>query len=304
MTVWRPEAALPTGRRPGRDRGLPGLLLCGLLACSLAQAAPEPPAAAAGTASPANAALVPYHARYAVYRNGKLTGKIDIDLGQQGNRWVIRSEARGTHGLARILAARDNEESAGYVIDGRFRPDRYYRHTRVAGIDDRWTVHFDWKQRRVSVVHDNDDPLLLDMLDQDALDPLALKLDMRHRLASDGFETLASSQALAEGEPALHFDMVEEDEIDEQVFRVLPPEWMETSLGCLRTTVVEKVRQNSTRYTRAWHAPELDYMEVRMEHGKTGGNHMEMRITQLTVNGVDVTPRPGCAARQAAGETE
>jgi hypothetical protein len=95
---------------------------------------------------------------------------------------------------------------------------------------------------------------------------------------------------------------VEEDEIDEQNFRILPPEWMETSLGCLRTAVVEKIRHNSKRYTRAWHAPELDFLEVRMEHGKTGGNHIELRITELTIDGVDIEPRPGCAARQAAGE--
>jgi hypothetical protein len=96
--------------------------------------------------------------------------------------------------------------------------------------------------------------------------------------------------------------MVEEDKIDEQNFRILDPERMETSLGCLRTVVVEKIRENSKRYTRAWHAPELDFIEVRMEHGKTDGNHLEMRITELTVDGVAVQPSPGCAARQASGD--
>ena len=95
--------------------------------------------------------------------------------------------------------------------------------------------------------------------------------------------------------------MVEEDEIDEQNFRLLPAEWMETSLGCLRTTPVEKIRRNSKRYTRAWHAPDLDFIEVRVEHGKTGGNHLEMRITALSFGQEPVAPRLGCSALQRPG---
>lgn len=238
-------------------------------------------------------ALEPYGARYAIYRNGKLTGKVEVALERHADRWIIRSEGSGTHGLARILAARDNEDVAGRLVDGRFRPDRYRRHTRVAGIDDRWTVDFDWERRRVSIVYDRHDPLLLDMSSPgigDALDPLSLKLEMRHRLSGP--------------EPQLQFQMVEEDEIDEQSFRILPPERMETSLGCLATIPVEKIRQGSTRYTRAWHAPDLAFVEVRVEHGKTDGNHLEMRITELTLDGVEVAPRPACAALQSAAETD
>jgi hypothetical protein len=233
--------------------------------------------------------LQPYQARYAIYRNGKLTGKTELTLLRRGERWVIRSAGSGTHGLARILAARDNEEVNGRLQDGRFRPDRYTRHTRVAGIDDRWRVEFDWATRRVSIAHDEDDPLWLDMI-EDSLDPLTLKLEMRRRLR--------------QGDLPLHFQMVEEDEIDEQKFRLLPREWMETSLGCLLTVPVEKIRYESKRYTRAWHAPALEFIEVRVEHGKSGGNHWELRITELSFDGSDVAPSPGCAAMQSkASET-
>jgi hypothetical protein len=269
----------------GAARALLAVLLSTLLPMLLLAPAPAD-AAADPTADEYR--LVPYAARYTIYRNGKLTGKVDVALERHGDRWIVRSEGSGTHGLARILAARDEEDVTGHLRDGRFRPDRYQRHTRVAGIDDRWTVSFDWAAREVSIVHDRGDPLVLDMPSEDALDPLSLKLEVRQRLSQP--------------DPRLHFQMVEEDEIDEQNFRVLEPEWLETSLGCLRTVGVEKIRAGSTRYTRAWHAPELDYIEVRMEHGKTDGNHLEMRITELTVDGVAVQPRPGCAARQAAGD--
>lgn len=275
MTASQPDRR-PPRRTPSRAALLALFLLAGTAGTATARAADD-------------FNLLPYQARYALYRNGKLTGKVEVSLEQHGDRWIVRSEGSGTHGLARILAARDNEDVAGHVHEGRFRPDLYHRHTRVAGIDDRWTVDFDWDSGKVSIVLDRDDPLVLQMPESGALDPLSLKLEMRNRLSHP--------------DPQLHFQMVDEDEIDEQKFRVLPSEWMETSLGCLKTTVVEKIRHNSKRYTRAWHAPELDFIEVRMEHGKTGGNHIEVRITELSVDGVEITPRPGCAARQAAAES-
>ena len=231
----------------------------------------------------ATPAVAPYEARYSIYRDGKLTGKMEVELTYRGDRWTIQSAGSGTYGLARILGARDNEEASGRLADGRFRPDRYRRHTLVAGLDDDWAFGFDWNERKVSVTHNRQDALVLDMVGE-SLDPLSLKLQMRQRLAT--------------GNPDLQFHMVEEDKVDVQRFRLLPEERMETSLGCLRTLPVEKIRHNSTRYTRAWHAPELGFIEVRMAHGKTDGNHLEMRITELILDGVQVAPWPGCSALQ------
>jgi hypothetical protein len=230
------------------------------------------------------AEIKPYSARYSIYRNGQLTGKVEVRLHQQGENWVIESEVSGTHGLARILDARDNEKVVGRIRDGRFMPDSYSRHTRLTGMDDLSTVNFDWDARSVQIIRDKE-KMTLD-LGSDALDPLSLKLEMRQRLSQQN--------------PDMTFWLVDEDEITEQNFRILKAEKLETSLGCLETTPVEKVRRNSKRYTRAWHAPGLDHVAVRIEHGKTGGNHMEMRITELTLAGTAVPPQPGCAAIQVA----
>ncbi len=235
---------------------------------------------------PETDSLLPYEARYAIYRNGRLTGKLEVALERHGERWIIRSNGSGTHGLARILAASDSEQALGRLMDGRFRPDFYTRHTRWAGIDDRWKVEFDWTARRVAIQHDRHDKVWVQMVG-DSLDPLSLKLEMRQRLRRTGQD--------------LRFHMVEEDEIDEQNFRRLPGEWLETSLGCVLTVPVEKIRHESKRYTRAWHAPDLGFIEVRMEHGKTGGSHHEVRITELALGDIDIVPRPGCAARQSGG---
>jgi hypothetical protein len=231
------------------------------------------------------AELQPYSARYSIYRNGKLTGKLDVTLAPEGERWALRSELAGTHGLARIVGARDSEHVLGRVDEaGRFLPDEYARNTRVAGVTDRWEAAFDWSADRVEVVHDGKERFQLP-LEGRAMDPLSLKLEVQRRLR--------------EPAPDLGFLMVEEDEIDPQNFRTLEREWLETALGCLDTIPLEKIRNNNRRYTRAWHAPDFGNVEVRVEHGKTGGDHLEMRITELTWNGERIAARPGCAARQA-----
>lgn len=235
--------------------------------------------------APAWGGLSAYEARYSIYRNGKLIGKLDIELANRGGVWELNSTGSGTHGLARILRAKDREQVTGRVEDGQFVPGRHTRHTRVAGIDDKWESIFDWESNQVTVVHDGKKEHVLS-LQGEALDPLSLKLEMRRRLEESNAD--------------LSFLMVEEDEIEEQNFRQLESEWLETALGCMETTPIEKVREKSTRYTRAWHAPALGNIEVRVEHGKVGGDHLEMRITELSFGGDEVLARPGCAAMQSA----
>jgi len=231
----------------------------------------------------------PYEARYAVYRNGELIGQAELRLQQHGDRWIISSEGSGTHGLARLLGATDTEQVEGQFAGGKFLPAQYFRHTRVAGVDHWWHARFDWPGNRVAVSQGRNAEapgLELDMGDG-ALDPLSLKLELQRRLRDD--------------ERELSFFLVDEDEIKPQTYRVLPQERLETSLGCLDTLPVERVRTGSSRYTRAWYAPDLEYITVRLEHGKTGGDHMEMRISELIVEGTLVQARSACQGGHSSG---
>ena len=230
--------------------------------------------------------MQPFHARYAIYRNGQLAGKANVNLSRDGDLWVMHTEGVGTHGLGRILRVSDSEHVEGNVTQGRFLPLRYTHHTRVAGIDRDWTAYFDWPNSTVYITKGNNQDALPLSLEQGGLDALSLKLELQRRLEVQ--------------DPDMVFHMVDEERIKEQQYRVLPSERIETSLGCLNTIPVTRLRTNSTRYTRAWHSPDIDFFMVRMEHGKTNGDHMEMRITELVVDGKPIAPLASCSALQGS----
>ncbi len=228
--------------------------------------------------------LQEYSARYSLYRNGKLAGKAHIQLRNEGDKWIMSTEGSGTHGLARILRAKDREYVEGHLQDGRFLPLRFEHDVTVAGIGNQWTALFDWPSDTVTVEIDRKSLEL--PLQGEALDGLSLKLELQRRLRHN--------------EENLDLLLVDENEVKPQSFRKLPIEMLETSLGCLETIPVERVRStDSTRYTRAWHAPALDYLTVRLEHGKTDGDHMEMRIAELQQAGQPHTGGLGCSSRQS-----
>jgi hypothetical protein len=220
-----------------------------------------------------------------VYRNGKLTGELEITYEQNGNRWNISSEGTGTRGLAHFLRAKENEYAEGTFVQGRFQPISYTYYKRVAGNDDLWTAGFDWDQGTVDITRGKK-VLTLDTA-SGTVDALSLKLELRRRLR--------------DRDPDLVFMQVDDDKIKEMVYRVLEPEEIETRLGCLLTTPVERIHLGGTRFSRSWHAPELDFIMVRLEHGKSNGDDIEMRIAELKFDQQKVKSGSGCAAPQASG---
>lgn len=235
-------------------------------------------------AAAAENSVEPYSARYAVYRNGKLQARAEFLLQKEGETWIMKSESIGTHGMARLMKFRDYEFVEGHFEGSVFQPQRYVHELKWLGPNQNWAAEFDWENESVTVT-ENGETRTFDLV-EGAVDPMSLQLEMRRQLAAS--------------EPRLEFMLVEEEELELQRFRTLPAERLETSLGCLHTQPVEKVREGSSRFTRFWHASELSHIPVRMEHGKTDGDQMELRITELSIGGEPVEPKPGCAAAQGA----
>jgi hypothetical protein len=138
--------------------------------------------------SPAQASgdvMQPYSARYAVYRNGKLTARAEVQLLKQGENWLIKSESVGTHGMARFLKFRDYEYVEGYFKNQRFLPVRYVHELKWMGPNQDSAADFDWEAKRVTVTTDGETATL--ELAEGALDPMSLlSLSGRRQISVTG----------------------------------------------------------------------------------------------------------------------
>lgn len=221
---------------------------------------------------------VPFDAVYEVRVDGKPRLEARITLVREGESWKLSSTSSGTRGLARLLRVSSEEHSSGRWRDGRLQPLEYRHHTTVVGRDDRWSASYDWEEQVVTT-HTEDGEFELP-LEENTMDPLSV--------------TLALGRHLASGAPEFTIGVLDEDEIDEHLYRTSPPGPLQTELGCLEVVELERIRENSERYSTGWYASELDHVPVRARHGKRGGREFDMRILWLELDGKTVAAREDC----------
>jgi len=224
------------------------------------------------------AAAHEFRAEYQVLVDGKPRLEITIKMSRQGDFWVLNSEGRGTKGLARMLGVSSAETSRIERVGDTFRPIEFSHHSRVAGRDERWSAGFDHGENQVQLIHEEGTSVF--EISPGTWDPLSLTLELRHRLAA--------------GETDFEVRVADEDEIDSHRYRAGAPRQLKTSVGCLAVIELERVRENSSRYSRGWYAVEYGFMPVRIQHGKTGGKDFDMRIRQLVIASEDVQAPQSC----------
>lgn len=222
----------------------------------------------AGSAALAHGPL-PFEAVYDVHVDGKPRLESRIQLGRSDGRWLLSSNSEGTHGLARFLNVSSTERSVGQWSDGGFQPSEFTHHSKVAGVDQRWQAAFDWSAETV-LTRTEDGEFTLE-LGAETTDPLSL--------------TLALGRHLAAGATDFEVEVVDEDTIDIHRYQRVRTESMQTALGCLEVVVLERIRENSSRYSTGWYAIALNYLPVQLRHGKRGGREFDMRIRSLTLDG-------------------
>jgi len=223
----------------------------------------------------------PLEARYELLRNDKSLGEASLAYRSDASGWRLESHSVGTRGSARLLGFKEHSVSEGEWLEGLPRPTSFDQVVRAALIDHGWKADFDWAAARVATRHKDGESSL--ELSDGAVDPLTLGLRIR--------------AGLARGEDHWTVPMLDKDEIEANEFATAEEELIDTSLGCLATRRVDKVRPpENKRYTRTWYARDLGWAPVRVEHGKTGGNHVETRILSLSLDGKPVSARPPCEA--------
>ena len=219
-----------------------------------------------------------FEARLEVLRNGKEMGEMVVTYTSADGTWRLESRTRGTRGLAKFIGLEEASATEGDWLDGNARPLRFER-TIDAIKTFRWSADFDWEKGVVRSVHRDGESML--ELQPGVIDENAIGLRIR--------------TGLLRGENDWHLLAVDEDEIEQEHFTVQKVERIQTALGCLEAHRVDKIRDpSSKRYTRTWYARDLDFVPVRVEHGKKGDEHVESRLVGMTLEGRDVTKGPDC----------
>jgi hypothetical protein len=220
----------------------------------------------------------PYQAVYDVYVDGKLRMETRASMAGDGTSWLLRNEGEGIKGLARFLNVSNSDQARVHWSADGIRPQHFSHHAKVAGKEDAWSAEFDWRTATLATEHAEGRSGLA--LESGTYDPLSL--------------TLAVRQNLAAGLERWEVLVVDEDKLDKHVYAAQPATSLQTALGCLRVIPVERVRENSRRFSTGWYAPSLDFMLVRLQHGKRGDREFDMRIRELAVAGESVSGSGAC----------
>jgi Protein of unknown function (DUF3108) len=243
-------------------------LLVALLACAALGSRAQPPerTADAPLVAPPPATLKPFTARYKVEAFGFTAGTADIILeGGTGGRYHYTT-ALHPHGLFRVLIPSGATLTTSAETDGAsVRPMRYREDDGTEATGEDVTLDFDWNHEVVQgVAHDKAVRLSLPANTQD---PMSLQLAVLTDFAN-------------QREP-VRYSMVDKTEVKEYDYKSEGRARLDTALGPLDTVIYSSSRPGSSKVTRVWYAPALDFTPVRSDQIDDGKVRIRMTLLSL-----------------------
>ena len=226
-----------------------------------------------------SAAIPPdYTAVYQVLRNNKTLAEVTIQLSHQDGISTMHGYTHSMQGLASILNAKGVQTVTGSWRNGEFMPDHFSFSFSVIGYKSAWEAEFDWPGETVTTRTKNGQFQL--PLDARAFDPLSLMLN--------------TSSLLASAQGRMTVNVIDEDVIKNHVYEADHDEPIESNLGCLNTTLVKRIRENSKRTSQVWYANDYDHVPVQIQHFRKNRKGLSMEIKTLEVAGNTIQPVDRC----------
>lgn len=216
------------------------------------------------------AGLSPFEASYTVERNGKRIGHSTVSLAPLSDgQWEYRIQTQGNKGMAALLKIRSTE-TVTIEVDpaGSVRPLRYRSDVSSRVKDRQRDADFDWTTRRATGNNDGDRWSLPLQAGYTVSPMLNLDIQLALRKGQDAFE----GTTIDKGKPrSMRFTRDQQQHI-------------ETGLGSLRATEVNRVRDDdSSRATVTWFAQDLGYLPIRLEqHQLEKGDDTIMTLESFT----------------------
>ncbi len=224
------------------------------------------------SAAQANDTVPTYTAHYDVEYRGRRIGDSVHTLEQQGETYRFTSVTQA-RGIARLLRRRPLvEESRFELQDGMPRPLEFSLEDGTRRGEDNLTIDFDWTSGVAQVATEDgrlELPLEPGVHDRATLQ-LALMLELEAAAA-----------------PSASHPLIDDTSIKVYDYELAGEETLDTAAGTYETIKIVQRREDSSRYTLIWFAPDLRYLPVRIEQRRE-----DETLTSLQLESVLGLPDP------------
>lgn len=214
-----------------------------------------------GAATLHAANLRPMMATYSVTRDGKPIGDANYSLAANSDgSWTLRSQTRGSAGMAKLLGLDVREESTFRWIDGKAQGMHYDYKQDAAIKSKRREIDFDWQAQQARV-HDNGKNFAY---------PIPSGAIDRSTVA------IALGQAVAAGAHDANLPVAVKDHVEQQSFAARGAEKITVPAGSFNAVRVE--RTDAAGKARSWYAPEVTTLPLRVEQMQGDGSMIVMEL--------------------------
>jgi hypothetical protein len=206
-------------------------------------------------------------ASYAVTYRGLSAGTITFTFAHDPATGRYRFETRPDPSpLARLFVSRAAIERSVMEIGPQgVRPMAWTLDDGKASKKDDGELHFDWARERVT-----------GLIEGESID-LPLEAGVQDRSSLQ----IAVSTALLRGSEPGTVALIDDNRIKHYTYTRKEPAVQETKAGKFDTVVYESARTGSSRISRLWLAPQLDYLPARAEQIRKGKVETVMVLTAL-----------------------
>jgi hypothetical protein len=220
--------------------------------------------AAASSAFAADAPLAPFSAEYVALRNGEELGSTTLALSDNHDgTWQLRSETRGTSGLAKLAGVHIVETSRFRWHDGR--PEAIEYDYRQDSAVKKRTRHATFANSEARVEEGGESfhyaivPGLVD----------------RHAV------TLALATDLKRNAQAFDYKVAVKDHVEDMRYERAGNETLAVPAGSFETVLMRRVGEpgaDRKRVARSWFAEKLGWMPVQIEQTEKKGDTITLRL--------------------------
>ncbi len=209
----------------------------------------------------------PYNAKYVLSRRGTDRGEADRILERlEDGQWRFFTS---TSARMLLLSDKRRNETVFLMDEGRVKPLLFDYSREGTGRNRSLRVRFDYDNQQV--VSEGDDPVNVEW-QAGLLDPNAVLHQLQLDVAGD--------------EDNWTYPLVNESgDFRDYEFERAGTETLELPYGTYETVRVDRVRDNESRQTLFWFAPELNYTLVKMQQIEDGREQLQIQLTELEMDG-------------------